>query len=86
MKARPDATEFQISNVKKWIEGANIKVIRKEEQQFLDKYGDLIPIVPQDRTPLRRFIDRFNLLRLLSRERKVHNTWSSARLGLNFES
>ncbi|KAL2040567.1 hypothetical protein N7G274_006546 [Stereocaulon virgatum] len=72
MKARPDATDFQISNVKRWIEGANIKVIQQEEQQFLEKAGDLVPIVPKDRTPLRRFIDRFKLLRLLScfRERK----------------
>lgn len=81
MKARPDATDFQISNVKRWIEGANVKVIQHEEQQFLEKAGDLVAIVPKDRTPLRRFIDRFNLLRLLScfRERKVPNAWSCIR-------
>ena len=64
MKDRTEATEFQISNVKKWIEGANKKVIEKEEQEFLHKDWDLIPVVPKARTPLRRFIDKFDILRL----------------------
>ena len=64
MKDRPEATKFQIANVTRWIEGANKKVIEKEEQEFLRKDWDLIPLVPKARTPLRRFIDQFDLLRL----------------------
>ena len=64
LKDRTEATKFQVSNVKKWIEGANKKVIEKEEQEFLQKDGDLIPVVPKARTPLRRFIDKFDILRL----------------------
>lgn len=73
IKDRTEATKFQVSNVKKWIEGANKKVIEKEEQAFLQKDGDLIPVVPKARTPLRRFIDKFDILRLPSclRNRKV---------------
>ena len=73
MKDRTEATKFQVSNVKKWIEGANKKVIEKEEQQYLDKDWDLIPVVPKARTPLRRFIDKFDILRLPGclRNRKV---------------
>ena len=64
MKDRTEATKFQVSNVMKWIENANEKVIEKEEQAFLYKEGDLIPVVPKARTPLRRFIDHFDILRL----------------------
>ena len=73
MKDRTEATKFQVSNVKTWIKDANEKVIEKEEQAFLDKDGDLIPVVPKARTPLRRFIDKFDILRLPSclRDRKV---------------
>ena len=73
MKSRTEATKFQVSNVEKWIEGANKKVIEKEEQEFLRKDGDLIPVVPKARTPLRRFIDKFDILRLPSclRNREV---------------
>ena len=64
MKDRTEATKFQVSNVLKWIVGANKKVIEKDEQDFLHKDGDLIPVVPKARTPLRRFIDQFDILRL----------------------
>lgn len=64
MKDRTEATKFQVSNVLKWIEGANKKVIEKDEQEFLQKDWDLIPVVPKARTPLRRFIDHFDVLRL----------------------
>ena len=64
MKDRTEATKFQVSNVTNWIGGANEKAIEKIEQQFLYKEGDLIPVVPKARTPLRRFIDHFDFLRL----------------------
>ena len=73
MKARTEATKFQVSNVKRWIKSANEKPIEKEELEFLEKKGDLIPVVPKARTPLRRFIDKFDILRLPSclRDREV---------------
>ena len=64
IKARPEATEFQISNIKRWFENANKKVIQPEEKQFIDKDGDLIPVVPKIKTPLRRLIDKFEKPRL----------------------
>ena len=75
MKDRTEATKFQVANVMKWIKGANKKVIEKEEQAFLYKEGDLIPVVPKARTPLRRFIDQFDILRLprCLRNRVVRN-------------
>ncbi len=68
MKERTKATRSQVSNVMRWINSANKKVIEKEEQAFLYKEGDLIPVVPnvvpEARMPLRRFIDQFTILRL----------------------
>ena len=64
MKDRTEATKFQVSNVITWIENANKNPIEKKEQEFLQKDWDLIPVVPKARTPLRRFIDQFNFLRL----------------------
>ena len=80
MKDRTEATKFQVSNVTKWIKNANEKVIEKEEQQFLYKEGDLIPVVPKARTPLRRFIDHFEILRLppCLRDRAVRDLRSLA--------
>ena len=73
MKARPEATEFQKSNIKRWFYNANDKVIQREEMQFIDMDGDLIPMVPKIKTPLRRFIDKFEKPRLwaLFRDRQV---------------
>lgn len=73
IKARPAATEFQISNVKRWFRNANEHVIQHEEKQFIDKDGDLIPVVPKTKTPLRRLVDEFGQLRLwaLFRDRDV---------------
>ncbi|CAF9936463.1 hypothetical protein IMSHALPRED_010771 [Imshaugia aleurites] len=64
IKAQPEATEFQVSNVKRWFANANEKVIQNEEKQFIDKDGDLIPIVSKIKTPLRRFFDKFERPRL----------------------
>ncbi len=73
MKARAEATEFQISNVKNWFYNACENVIQRKEREFVKKDGDLIPVVPKIKTPLRRFIDKFNILRLWAplRDRNV---------------
>lgn len=73
LKARPDANEFQIENVKTWMENNN-NPITKGEAKFIHKDSDLMPMVPKIKTPLRRFIDRYQLFRRIScfRERKVH--------------
>lgn len=56
-----------------WFENANNKVIQSEEKRFIDKDGDLIPVVPKIKTPLRRFIDKFDKPRYWSlfRDRDV---------------
>ena len=75
MKASPEATQFQISNVKRWLSNANDNAIHEDEVGFLSREGDLIPVVPQVKTPLRRFIDKFNKIRLLPffRDKKVRD-------------
>lgn len=72
MKARPNASAFQIKNVNQWLENAKFP-IEPKEVAFLEDHKDLIPVVSKERTPLRRFIDRFDLVKLISciRERKV---------------
>lgn len=72
MKSRPRATDFQVNNVRQWLTNANGTIL-PEEVEFVDQLDDLIPVVPRQKAPLRRFIDRHNLLRLpfCLRERKV---------------
>ena len=74
LKSHPRASKFQINNVRQWLINAN-HPIAQEEVAFVGEEGedDLIPVTSKPKTPLRRFIDRFNLLRLAAcfRERKV---------------
>ena len=74
LKARPDASEFQIQNVKTWMENNN-GPITAGEARFIDREGDLMPMVPTTKSPLRRLIDRYQLFRYIScfRERKVRS-------------
>ncbi|KAL9033860.1 MAG: hypothetical protein Q9180_005725 [Flavoplaca navasiana] len=59
LKARPDATKRQITNVENWLENNN-QPIRPAEVAFVGK-EDLMPMVPRVKPPLRRFIDRFDI-------------------------
>ena len=59
LKARPDATKRQITNVENWLENNN-QPIRPAEVAFVGK-EDLVPMVPRVKPPLRRFIDRFDI-------------------------
>ncbi|KAL8922483.1 MAG: hypothetical protein Q9172_003548 [Xanthocarpia lactea] len=61
LKARPDATKRQISNVKNWL-GNNNGPIRPQEVSFIEEEGDLMPMVPRIKPPLRRFLDRFDMI------------------------
>lgn len=69
-------------NVKRWFKNANEKVIHGEEKQYIDKDGDLIPVVSKIKTPLRRFIDKFEKPRLLAlfRQKDVGCLDSSSKL------
>ncbi|KAL2050846.1 hypothetical protein ABVK25_008907 [Lepraria finkii] len=73
LKSHPRASKFQINNVRQWLINAN-HPIAQEEVAFVGEEGedDLIPVTSKPKTPLRRFIDKFNLLRLAAcfRERK----------------
>ena len=75
LKARPDANNFQIKNIKTWLENHN-NPVTKAEIKFINKEGDLMPMVPKLKSPLRRFIDRYQLFRRIScfRERKVRTS------------
>ena len=74
LKARPDANEFQIQNVKTWMKN-NKGSITAGEAKFITREGDLMPMVPKVKSPLRRFIDRYQLFRRIGcfRERKVRS-------------
>ena len=61
LKARPDATKRQVSNVKNWL-GNNNTPINPREVSFIQKEGDLMPMVPRIKPPLRRFLDRFDII------------------------
>ena len=79
LKARPDANAFQIRNVKTWLKNSN-NPIAKEEVRYIDKEGDLMPMVPKIKTPLRRIMDRYQVLRKFScfrqtKVRTVHVTY-----------
>lgn len=79
LKARPKAADFQIQNVKQWLQNAN-DPITSEEVSFIDNHEDLIPMVSREGTPLRRFLlDKFDRLRLTSciRERKASCNFST---------
>ena len=65
LKSRRDATSFQIRNIREWFKNNN-NPIREEEAEFIEKAGDLIPVVPKEKTPLRRFIDKFDCIRSIS--------------------
>ena len=64
LKARPDASKHQIRNVRNWMSNNN-KAIQDEETGFIRKEGDLMAFVPKVKTPLRRFIERFDFIRLV---------------------
>lgn len=63
LKSRERATDFQINNVKQWLKNAN-KPIVEEEVAFVEQDDDLIPMVPNKKALLRRFVQRHDLLRL----------------------
>lgn len=72
LKARPDATKRQISYVKAWLYNAN-DPIRPDEVAFIDKEGDLMPMVHRVKPPLRRFLDRFGTIGRISWFRRKGN-------------
>ena len=78
LKARPKATESQISNIKQWFKNqrfknANETAIQYREIQFVDKNEDLIPVNPKTKTLLHKLIDNLKSYPLcaLSRIRDV---------------
>ena len=62
-------------NVKHWLRNAAQGVILDEESQFINKNGDLIPVVSKTKSPLHNFIDRSKSypLSALFRDRSVHS-------------
>ena len=64
MKARPDATKHQVNNVKAWLFN-NDHAIREDEASFIEAEGDLVPVFPKIKVPLRRLIERSDFMHLL---------------------
>ncbi|MCJ1475852.1 hypothetical protein MMC13_004516 [Lambiella insularis] len=63
MKARPDATKHQVGNVKAWLFN-NENAIREDEAAFIEAEGDLVPVVPRVKVPLRRLIEKSDFMHL----------------------
>ncbi|KAL8996296.1 MAG: hypothetical protein Q9188_006605 [Gyalolechia gomerana] len=61
IKERPSATKRQISYLQNWLKNNN-DPIHPAEVTFIEQEGDLMPVVPMIKPPLRRFIDRYNLV------------------------
>ena len=59
LKRRPDATQRQKENVRKWLRNNNQPIV-EAETAFVER-EDLVPMVSRVKPPLRRFIDRFDL-------------------------
>ena len=59
LKTRSEATESQVRNVKTWLKNSNGAIV-DTETGFIEKTGDLIPVVSKNKTPMRRFFDRFD--------------------------
>lgn len=79
LNSRPRASSLQIRNVKQWLTNAN-SAIDSEEVEFIQNVDDLVPVVPKPKTPLRRWIDRYDILGASCfQERRVRNgTWTRA--------
>ncbi|KAL2354700.1 hypothetical protein BJ546DRAFT_842705 [Cryomyces antarcticus] len=58
MRARPSAPKSTIRNVERWFED-NGNAIAESERQFIERGGDLIPMVHHEKTPLRHFLEKF---------------------------
>lgn len=52
----------EVTNVRNWFRN-NFQPIKPEEADFINKDGDLIAIVKEDKTPLRRWIDNVRWFR-----------------------
>ncbi|TKA66004.1 hypothetical protein B0A49_09330 [Cryomyces minteri] len=70
LKARPSAPKSTIRNVERWFED-NGNAIAESERQFIERGGDLIPMVHHEKTPLRHFLEKFEWLFSLSWVRKT---------------
>ncbi|KAL9613055.1 MAG: hypothetical protein Q9167_002401 [Letrouitia subvulpina] len=61
LKSRPEASKSQIRNVRQWLENNN-RPIQEEEATFIERDGDLIPVVSKTKPPLRRLIDKMGYI------------------------
>jgi hypothetical protein len=62
LRARPDALLKNINSVRNWFEN-NQGAIHDDEQKYIFHTEDLISILPQQSTPLRRFLERYVIFR-----------------------
>lgn len=52
------ADKYQIANVENWF-SSNLGAIDVAEQQFIKTGKDVVALVPRDRSPLHRFLERY---------------------------
>jgi hypothetical protein len=62
LRARAEALPKNITNVCNWFEN-NQAAIDANEQKYITHTEDLISILPQESTPLRRFLERYIIFR-----------------------
>ena len=62
--ARPDASAHQVQNVKIWLSNSN-EAIHDDETRFITQEGDLIAMVTREKSPLRLFVERYDLVKYL---------------------
>ena len=59
-----------VLNVRYWLENQNQNPISDEDREYLNKDGDLMALVPDSMSLLRRFLERINWLGFLELFRK----------------
>ena len=66
IRSDPEAPKMNVENVKKFLTGRgyqhqgikNLGPVADAECEFLQQEGDLIALVPKDKPPLKRWLDR----------------------------
>jgi hypothetical protein len=70
MKIYPPAFKQDLKSVRNWHYNHGGVAISEDEQRYLDHELDLFCVVPKEKTPLRRLLDR-------SRKFRIHPFWKS---------
>jgi hypothetical protein len=70
LKKYPAAPSHDVKSIRTWHDNHDGVAISSEEQNYLTHDLDLFCVVPKEKTPLRRLLDR-------SRRFRIHSLWKS---------